>query len=66
MKSTIPTLNVSPIKLDELIRIFWDDFLNDEIATIGEHNPDTIGIKVIKIGKPRIGKDGGRFGLSNE
>jgi hypothetical protein len=55
MKRTIPTLNVSPIKLDELIRIFGDDFLNDEITTIGEHNPDTIGIEIIEIRKPRIG-----------
>jgi hypothetical protein len=29
MESAIPTLNVSPIKLDELFRIFRDDFLNN-------------------------------------
>jgi hypothetical protein len=66
MKRTIPTLNVSPIKLDELFRSFRDDFLNNEIAIIGKHNPDTIRIEIIKIGQPRIRKDWGRFGLSNE
>jgi hypothetical protein len=66
MKRTIPTLNVGTIKLDELFRIFGDDFLNNEITIIGEHNPDTIRIEIIKIGKPRIGENWGRFGLSNE
>jgi hypothetical protein len=55
MESTIPTLNISPVKLDELIGIFRDDFFNNEIATIGEHNPDPIRIGIIKISKPRIG-----------
>jgi hypothetical protein len=64
MESTIPTLNIGTIKLDELIRIFGDDFLNDQLPMMGKHHPDPILIVRVEIRKPRIREDRGRFGLS--
>jgi hypothetical protein len=66
MKGTIPTLNVSPIKLDEFFGSFGNDLFNDEIAIISHHDTDPVRIEVVKVGKPLIGEDWGSFGLSNK
>jgi hypothetical protein len=49
MESTISPLNIGAIKLDKFFSRFWDDFLNNEIPIILEHDPNPIGVVIIEI-----------------